>query len=139
MTPPDLLKTIYYGDRGCKSVLVDGWNRRVAVQVTQISRVRSSSGNWDYYTAEDIPDGLLVFTSVNSVRLEPSGAVPNDFINDIRVTEVSDIRSGKKLFLFVISVASTDDAGLSTEVMIEIQAEDFHVEDPRQPGVEIRS
>src|SRR5260370_11417121 len=89
MTPIDFLNTIYLGDRGCKSVLIDGWQDRVLIQVTSISRIRSASGQWEFYTDEDIENGLLVFKGVHSIEFQPPGLVPNDSINSLDVELLS--------------------------------------------------
>src|SRR6266487_4039315 len=88
MKPEQLLQTIYLGDRGCKAVLIDSWNQRVAIQATVISRLKSGTKTWDFYSDEDIKDGWLVFSHVQSVRFEPPGPLPNDFINSVSVKPV---------------------------------------------------
>lgn len=139
MTPAELLKTVYLGDRACKGVYVESWSRRVSLHVDVISRIRSRSGTWDYYTDEDIPDGRLVFTGVTAIRFDPPGPVPNDLIHEIRVTDMRDLRSGKEVFVFILSVSSVDETGTPTEVTLEIHAIDVHLEDPRRPLEVIRS
>jgi hypothetical protein len=139
MSAAELLKTIYLGDRSCKAILIEGWSGRVSLHVDVISRIRSATGTWDFYTDEDITDGRLVFTGVRRIKLEPPGSVPNDLINDVQVTDMNDLRSGKKTLVFAISVGSVDDTGASVEVTIEIQADDVHLEDPKRPGEIIRA
>lgn len=59
MTPDEFLRTIYLGDRACKSLVLDGWKNEVKIQIDSISRVRGEA--WDFYTEEDVDDGFLVF------------------------------------------------------------------------------
>lgn len=141
MHPKELLQTLYIGDRGCKSIVLDGWNKRVLVQVTVISRIRSTSGDWEFYTDEDIEDGYIVFTGVESVAFTPPGPVPNDFINSIELIQSAascEEESGEgKLFLFELSIDSVNDAGDSHEVILRVRSAGIHLEDPARPGVQI--
>lgn len=124
----EFLKTIYVGDRGCKSILIDGWNSEVKLQATCISRVRTR--NWNYYTDEDLVDGILVFEGVRSIEFDPTGCIPNDLINDVRVELLDD----QAKYLFVVSVDSVDGTGDRQEVEIRIKADSIALEDPGQPG-----
>ena len=135
--PEALLRTVYLGDRACKSVTIDAWGRRLVMQVSCISRIRSESGQWEYYTDEDIDDGLIVFTGLKRLEFTPAGPVPNDAIHSIEVKTVSDDPSSP-LFLFELSVGAVDDRGNVTETTIKLLAADMHLEDPAKPGIEIR-
>jgi len=139
MTPSEFLKTIYLGDRSCKGIYIEGQSDRVSVHVDVISRIRSASGNWDYYVEEDLTDGRLVFTGVKAIRLEPSGPVPNDLINAIEVADVRRVPSGEQVTIFSLSISSVDKAGISTEVKIEIEAKGVHLEHAGKPGEAICS
>ena len=140
MNPEQLLQTIYLGDQACKKVLIDSWNRRVAIQATVISRLRPGAKTWDFYSDADITDGWLVFSDVDSVRFEPSGPLPNDLINDISVKPL-DSQGGEPAYLFEISIGSgsVHATGKWTEVLVRIEASRLHLEDPAKPGVEITS
>lgn len=136
MRPEELLQTIYLGDRGCKAVLIDSWNQRVAIQATVISRLKPGAKTWDFYTDADIKDGWLVFSDVRSVRIEPSGPLPNDLINEVSVKPI-DSPERQPAYLFELSIDSVDDTGNRTEVFVRIEAGRVHLEDPAKPGVEI--
>lgn len=133
MNVRDFLGTIYLGDRACRSILIDGWNDEVKIQVTCISRVRG--GTWDYYSAEDLPNGFLVFEGATRITFEPPGAIPNDLINGIRV-EGEGESSGEHGF--VLSIDSVRATGDRTEVTVRVRARGLSLEDVRRPGIRLR-
>ena len=136
MNPEQLLKSVYLGDRACKAMLIDSWRKRVAIQVDVISRLKAGAKTWDFYTDADIKDGWLVFTDVRSVRLEPTGPLPNDLINNVSVKPTDSPRI-QPSYLFELSIGSVDNSGKSTEVIVRVEASGLHLEDPAKPGVEI--
>jgi len=129
MNIPEFLKTVYVGDRALKSIVIDGWGDEVKLQVSCISRVRSST--WDYYTDEDLPDGFLVFEGVTGISFDPSGLIPNDLINDVRVEETA---GNTALYLVVVCVDAVDATGCRKEIEIRIEATSMALEDAREPG-----
>jgi hypothetical protein len=134
MPVTSFLKSIYLGDRACKGLVLDSWNNVLKIQVDEISRVRGES--WDFYSDEDIVDGYIVFADVRSVRFEPSGPLPNDYIYDVIARPV--LASGQERWEFEISVASGDEAGQRIIVTITIDAADCYLEDPNRPGEKVR-
>lgn len=134
MTPDEFIRSIYLGDRACKAVLVDTWRRRIAIQINVISRIRPGDEAWNFYTDEDITDGLLVFSGVRSLVFDPPGPIPNDLINDLVVRQSS---GNPSLYVFELSIGSVDEQANSTEVTLSIEAGGIHLEDPLRPGVEI--
>jgi hypothetical protein len=136
MTPSEFLKTIYLGDRACKAIRIESWRAEVAMEVDCISRIRDSSGRWQFDSTEDIADGRLVFTDVESVQFEPSGPLPNDFINEL-TAKVLDETRGR--WLFEASIGSVDESARTTEVIVRIVARDVHLEDPARAGVKLRT
>ena len=133
---PDFLRTVYVGDRACRAIFIESWNRRVALEVDLISRVRSPSGNWEYYSAEDISDGRIVFTGVEFIQFDPPGPLPNDLINELSVKPV-DANAGNERWAFEASIGSVAANGRNTEVRVRLIANGVHLEDPRRPGVQI--
>ncbi|MGA2218548.1 MAG: DUF6258 family protein [Terracidiphilus sp.] len=134
MLPTEFLKTIYLGDRACKSITIDGWGSRVLIQVDEISRVRSASGRWEHYNDENIVDGLSVFTDARSIQFDPIGPIPNDYINDLEAKPIED-----DFYRFTFSVGSTDAFAKTTEVIVVIGAKRVHLEDPARPGIAIEN
>ena len=127
----EFLKTIYLGDRACKSMQIDGWNSVVKIQVDCISRVHGEA--WDFGTDEDIEDGFLVFEGVRTFSLSPPGVIPNDLINEIKVESGSQ----SKEYRVTLSIDSVDASGKHTEVLLSIDAQGLHLEDPKRPGLKI--
>ena len=130
----EFLKTIYLGDRGCKSILLDGWNSEVKIQVTCISRVREAT--WNYYTAEDLPDGFMVFEGVNSVTFEPCGPLPNSFISDIHAVPLVNDRAKYLVIMSADANDPSDPSGI-VSVKVMIRADSMALEDQRKPGQRI--
>jgi hypothetical protein len=132
MIPSEFIRTIYLGDRACKSITIDGWNATVRIQIDCISRVRSSAGTWDYYADEDINDGYLVLTGVQSCELDNQGYLPNDLMNDIEVR-----RESEEVAELVFSIGSVDAHAGYHETLLRIICKSIHLEDPARPGVPI--
>ena len=138
--PKGFLETIYLGDRACKTLIIDGFGDRVILVVDDISRIRNASGNWEFYTEEDITDGRIVFTDVDSLEFDPPGLIPNDLINSLNVESVilegEDLNTAG-LYLFKANITSVGPEGYRGQVLILIAARGVHLEDPQRPGIEI--
>lgn len=122
---PAILETIYLGDRAGKSIRIDGWNSTVALELNCISRVRGPS--WNFYTAEDIEGGFLVFKGVDSIAFDPPGLVPDDYFGNFRAEPSS--RPGR--WKVILEVGSSRGGG----VEITIDAEEMCLQD--SAGVEV--
>lgn len=123
MTPDQFIKSIYLGDRLCLSIGVEGVKKRVLLKVDCISRVRGDS--WNYYDAEDVHDGFLVFENVSSCNLELKGQLPNDWIDPVSITQLAD---KAKAWEFVFSLGVVDSQGMSSETLLTIIAESLAIE-----------
>ena len=130
MNIPEFLKTIYLGDRGCKSILIDGWCDEVKIQVNCISRVRDET--WNYYIKEDLDDGYIVFEGVRSISIKPDGVIPNGFVNDISAELVNENE-----YLIKLNIDADTSDGFHDGAEIEIIAKSMSLEDKLKPGVRI--
>jgi len=139
MNPPDFINTIYLGDRACKGLKIESWNKIVRIHVDLISRVRDPSGRWNYYVGEDIEDGEMVFTDVDAFSMTPPGLIPNDYIDGIEIIEIIKISDGKILYIFEVNIGSVDSDPkiMPSAVILRITASGVHLEDPKKPGVMI--
>lgn len=132
MKPDEFIKTIYFGDRCLKGIKILPWESRIEIQVDLISRVRNPTGNWEFYSAEDIPDGKLVINDVQSLQFSPSGPVPNDVIDSFSAEPLSNGR-----YEIILSVEAVQSDGHSTLVRITMNAASIHLESPEKPGTAI--
>lgn len=132
MNPIEFSETIYLGDRFVEGFHFDCQSRVVKIQVDCISRVRGNS--WNYYTDEDIQNGILIFNKVKSLMLEPKGFDPNDWIEILNVQPIS-----AELFQVNISMGSVNSTGLPTEILASIECEELFLADPGEPEQLIRT
>lgn len=124
MTPLEFYRTIYIGDRWCKQVLIDGIAQEIKLKIDSISRIRGAQ--WDYYTDEDLPDGFIVLEGVDRFEFSPQGPIPNDWIDFVSVSEVTENESYR--FEFSLG-ACTSDATAPTEVTLTVFAKQLCLED----------
>jgi hypothetical protein len=94
--------------------------------------VRSLSGAWDYYTAEDLVDGWLVFAEVERCELINDGRVPNDTINRVDVIEQSG-----DVFTVELSIDSVGPDAEHYETVLRVRCKSLHLEDSARPGTKI--
>jgi hypothetical protein len=123
MTPDQFIKTIYLGDRLCLSINLEGSKKRMLLKVDRISRVRGES--WNYSDSEDVHEGFLVFENVVNCKFYWTGQLPNDWIEPVSVTQLTDNASEWE---FVFSLGVVDSQGRSSEKLLTVVAEDIAIE-----------
>ncbi len=128
MTPATLIRSIYLGDRGCMAVVFDKTKRQLRIQVDCISLLQPGTDKWDYYTERDIQNGWIVFSGVDTVKMQPENIEPNDFINDISVEQDAD-QDGR--YRSTISIDGVDPKGIRREVIILVRSLEAHLEDAK--------
>jgi hypothetical protein len=132
--PVEFIKTLYLGDRGCKKIIFDCWEKEIKLQITNISRIRGD--DWNYYDKEDLVDGYLIIENVDFYSIIPSGIFPNDAIHAIHVNQSND---NPKLFEITIEMSSVNNEGESTDVILKANASSLSLENNLLDGVRIRN
>lgn len=129
-----LLRSVYLGDRAINSLTIDYVRSVVGLEVDVISRIRSPTGNWEFYTAEDIENGAFVFEGVRYCKISPDGSTPHEGIYSANIEE--DLE--KPGYLKAVFEVGGRDALLNRCVMkIEVSFRKFYLQDPLCPSVQI--
>ncbi|AFS78650.1 hypothetical protein Curi_c16430 [Gottschalkia acidurici 9a] len=132
MNLEEFLETIYVGDRFIKSIIIDSQQKEVKIQFNLISRIRSSSGAWDFYNNENIENGLIVFTDIETFSFDPPEIIPNDELYDWRITKMDE--SGYEIDLYM---GSYNNYGDHQEVKLKLKTKGIYLEDPLNQGTKI--
>ena len=106
MNALEFFGTIYLGDRHCTSVEMDGHSEELRIGVNLISRVRGSE--WNFYDAEDVENGSLVFEGIKFANFDRSGPIPNDWIDLVEARPLNE-----EFYEFKLSLGQR---GLTSEV-----------------------
>lgn len=118
MKPNELISRIYYGDSGCKKLIIDCWGRCVMIQLDSIFLMKGES--FDYLVDEEIIDGFIVFEGVSGFNW--SGVfLPNDSVNSIYCDSIN----GKGEYEFTLSINHVDSQAHSHEIVLLISASEF--------------
>lgn len=134
MKPKEFLESIYLGDRACKGILIDSWRKEVKIHIDSISRVRGEI--WDFYTAEDVDDGFLVFEGVDQFSFDPPGRFPDDEMGDIEFVGYESDRF--TVNIDIGSVEQTDGKVKFHNVKLKIRAKAVAIEKPGEEDARVR-
>lgn len=129
MQPDEFMRTLYLGDRAVNSIEIDCCEQRVYLRFDCISRIQEGTGQWNFYTEEDILDGAIVMTGVNSFVLHPTGALPNDFVSGIDAVRLNETE-----FLFSLYAGRVDEGARWTDVVVRVVAKAVHLDAPFRPA-----
>ncbi|WP_291581518.1 DUF6258 family protein [Clostridium sp. UBA6640] len=128
------LETIYVGDRFVKSIIIDSQRKEIKIQINLISRIRSDDGMWNFYNDENIKDGLIVFTDVETFSFNPQGIIPNDELYDWKIRKMFEDESQYEIELYM---GSYNKYGECQEVKLKLKAKGVYLEDPLNPEIKI--
>lgn len=130
MDPQSYLSQLYFGDEALKGILVDSWSDIVKVKISRLTLLEAGKQPFDCKMTVEEP--WLVFENANSIKFEPSGLIPNDFIEDISVVSYDETSSQ---YTFSIRTGRTPDFGGGGPINVLITARRVTVEHPlwREP------
>jgi len=132
MNVKSLIKSVYLGDRYCTKIIFDGEKDQVEVHVNLISRVRSTSGEWNFYSDEDIENGAIVFEGIKDINMGNMCMIPNDQIYNI---DVKGMENG--LFEVVIETSHVDKDANTHDLSMRLIVENAYLYNPALPKVKI--
>ncbi|RSK26569.1 hypothetical protein EJF36_06680 [Bacillus sp. HMF5848] len=127
--PIEFLNTIYFGDRYCERINIEG--DVVELQINLVSRIRRNSGEWNFYSAEDIENGVLVFSGVEEVQYDDTELLPNDEIYNISVKPLENN------YEFKIEAGHVNQNAEHYDVIIILIAKELYLKDPKNPNTKI--
>lgn len=85
-----VFESIYLGDRAIKGIEIDSETQEIRIKIDVISKLEKGSSTWNYYTDEDIENGFLVFKEVESFKISPPGAIPDDLVIGFELNDTYD-------------------------------------------------
>jgi hypothetical protein len=132
MDVTNFLKTIYLGDRFCTKMVLDGLNNQFELHINQISRIRDVSGEWNFYTDEDIKNGIIVIAGVKKIIFDESGLLPNDQVYDIYANKIDDTT-----YQFIIETSHIDEKTQTHDLIIKVLGEGGYLIDPTRSDIKI--
>lgn len=112
-------------------------NCKLAIEVDLISRIRNADGQWNFYSDEDIVDGMIVFEGLSSFEFTPPGFVPSDWIEFVSIEPISKPDQDQTHFRATLSLGAIDEQGIAREITLTVCANSIHLEDPLRPGTGI--
>lgn len=117
MKPNEFIRKIYYGDSGCKKLIIDGWSGSIQIQLDSIFIMKGDSFN--YFVDEEINDGFIIFEGVSNFSWS-GNFIPNDLINSISCNSDSPNERGE--YSFTVCINHVDSESHSHEVSLLFSA-----------------
>jgi hypothetical protein len=124
MKPTELIEKIYFGDSGCKSIIIDCWGGTIKIQLDCFFLL--SGKCFDYKKDKEFFDGFIVFDGVEEFSFS-SGKIPNDTLNNLTCCDLSSDEVEK--YKFTLSIDSVDMNAESSEVLLHIIATSMFTEE----------
>lgn len=118
----ELIGSVYLGDRACTGISIDSWESKIHIRTDSVL-IKKKYEELKEIPELDVPNGQLVLENVTYFSMEPKGFIPNDYINELNVT----YESLSDLLIFNLSISSVNEKGLSTEVILEIHADNISI------------
>lgn len=126
------IESIYLGDRFCTKLVFNGSKNQVELHINLISRIRSESGDWNFYSDEDIINGAIVFNGIRSIGIGKLDLLPNDQIDRIHVKKKEN-----GFYEFIIEMSHVDHDAITHDLTMCLEAEGAYLMNPLLPDIKI--